>query len=173
MKIILIAAISDNGVIGKGNTIPWKCKEDMNYFKETTIGKGNNAVLMGRKTWDSLGKYKPLPDRYNIVLTTDHKDLPIQRNVMFIGNKEYPQYAFEEGISTANGNGKDNLFIIGGASIYKQYWEKCDELLITRIHQMVDGDCYFPEVDWEKFVSNSFKRHDGYSLQRYIKRTHD
>jgi len=173
MKIVLIAAISDNGIIGKDNKIPWKCKEDMKYFKETTTGKGNNAVLMGRKTWDSLGKYRPLPNRYNIVLTTNHKDLELQPNVMFIGCEDYPELTIKVGIRAAKGNQSDNLFIIGGSSIYKQCWDICDELLITRIHQTVDGDCSFPEVDWNKFMLSGSARYDGYSFQRYIKRTHD
>lgn len=140
MKVKLIAAVSQNNVIGKGNSIPWRLPDDMKYFAETTT---NNPVIMGRKSWDSLPpKFKPLPNRRNIVLTK-------QETIAITGCDVY--HSLEEALDDCLVGGDQLVYIIGGAEIYRLGLDFADELLLTEIHGEVEGDVYFPEFDKTKY----------------------
>jgi len=135
MKINLIVAISKNNAIGKNGKLPWKIKEDLKHFKKTTIGNNNNAILMGRKTWESIGR-KPLINRFNIIISNnknyniDDKNVSLFNDIHnclhFCKNKKF-----------------DNLWIIGGSSIYykflNDYNELIDKLEITYIDKLYDN----------------------------------
>ncbi|MEC0169485.1 dihydrofolate reductase [Paenibacillus graminis] len=136
MSISLIWAMAANGVIGKDNDMPWHLPRDFDYFKSQTLGK---RMLMGRKTWDSLGG-KPLKGRTSIVLTRDRSFAPEGAEVV---------YSLEEAV--AEGDKGDELMVIGGAEIYKMMLQYADKLLVTRIEQDIQGDTKFPEVDWSEW----------------------
>ena len=136
--ISIIAAVSKNGVIGVDNTLPWDLPVDLKRFKEITTG---NVVIMGRKTYESIGK--ALPNRVNIVVTRD---------------KNF----FVSGVLSANsldsallkaGNNKD-IFIIGGGEIYRQSMDFVDKLYITEVDMEVEGDTTFPTISDKWNVSN-------------------
>lgn len=136
-KIAIIAAVAENRVIGNGNTIPWHCPADLQYFKNTTLG---HALLMGRKTYQSL-KIKPLPGRRNIVVT---------HNVNFTAEGCDVAGSIEQGLALAERSEK--IFIIGGQSIYQQTLNRADQLYLTYVQAAVAGDCFFPAVvmaDWQ------------------------
>jgi len=136
MKKVIVAAVSENGVIGRDGDIPWYFPEDLKHFKEVTL---NNPVVMGRKTFESLPEdYKPLPDRTNIVLTRSGPDLPESVKVV---------NSLEDAWSTAEKFG-ETVYVIGGSSIYEQTLEDADKLVLTRIHDRYDGDTFFP--DWNE-----------------------
>ena len=159
--ITIIAAVSDNGVIGIENQLPWKLPADFKHFKETTL---HSTVIMGRKTFESIGK--PLPDRINIVITRDtHK--------FFTGC--ITVHSLEAAIAKADTN--KNIFIIGGEEIYKQSMDISDELNLTVVHGTFEGDAHFPKVDlrkWEKVSQEDFQPDDknkiAYSFTLYKKR---
>lgn len=134
MKIVIIVAVAKNNVIGSSNTIPWYCPEDLKYFKRTTLG---SPVLMGRKTYDSL-KIQPLPGRQNIVVTRD-------------AELNYPGCdmvsSINEGIALAKTNDSQKLFIVGGADIYLQCLSIAEELYVTEVDVLVEGDRFFPAID--------------------------
>lgn len=129
----IIAAISDNNVIGKDNKLIWYLPEDLKRFKELTTG---HTIIMGRKTFESLGKV--LPNRKHIVLTRDTSYNIDDENVEIVNEIEN----LEKYINIEEEN-----FIIGGAIIYRQLISKADKLYITRIHQKFEGDAYFPVID--------------------------
>lgn len=135
-KIALIVAVADNYVIGAGNTIPWHCPADLQYFKRTTMG---TPVLMGRKTYQSL-KIKPLPGRRNIVITRD-RNFTCDSCEVCLSIDE----AFDITLS------EKRIFIIGGENIYKQTLDIADELFITFVDAQVEGDRYFPVVQWDEW----------------------
>ncbi len=147
--IALIVAKSTNNCIGKNGTIPWNLPEDLAFFKKITTG---HTVIMGRKTWESLPpKYRPLPNRKNIVITTQKEyvvpeGVDIMHNISEIPNL-YP---------------KTKRFIIGGAQIYKETLAFADTLYITEVHMQVDHcDTFFPDIDmlpW-KVVAQDEKEH--------------
>ncbi|MBT1705008.1 dihydrofolate reductase [Chryseosolibacter indicus] len=148
MIISAIAALSENRVIGKNNDLPWKLPDDMKFFMETTKG---HYVIMGRKNYDSLkGKFKPLPNRTNIVITR-------QKN--FVAPGCIVLNNLEEGIQIAKNNGEPECFIIGGADIYKLAMPFTNRLYLTEIKATIDGDTYFPQVKKEEWKETSRQHH--------------
>lgn len=145
MKLALIAALSDNGVIGRDNKLPWYIPGDLRYFKRVTLGK---PVLMGRKTWESMNR--PLPGRANIVITRQ-PDYPAE------GARVVPDLdaaiALAESIALIDG--VDELMVIGGAEIYRLALPLADRLYLTEVHAEVAGDTYFPAWDrgqWQEIA---------------------
>jgi dihydrofolate reductase len=137
MEIIVIVAVAQNNIIGDKGEIPWHISEDFAHFKEKTYGY---SCIMGDVTYESLPR-KPLPGRENVVLTFDKNYKPKGAII---------KYSFEEAFDYCKD--KEKVFIIGGASIYRQGMKYADTLEITRIHRDYDGDTKFPEIledEWE------------------------
>ena len=130
IKITLIVAAAENNAIGKNNQMPWHLPNDFKYFKKNTL---EHSIVMGRKTYESIGK--PLPDRRNIVLT---RDLKYSNDEVDVANsiQEIFNYCRDE----------REVFIIGGAEVYKQTLPIADKILLTRVHTTIDGDSFFPEL---------------------------
>ena len=138
MKISLIAAATENNVIGRDNDLPWKLPDDMKFFVRTTRG---HHILTGRKNLESAGV---LPKRTNMVLT--NKD-----GYEFEGAEVF--HSVEDAIQFAKERGEEELMVIGGGVIYEQFMDIADRIYLTRIHTEIEGDTYFPEIDeskWEK-----------------------
>ena len=136
MKITIVAAIASNNVIGQKNSLPWDIPEDLKRFKQLTSG---HTILMGRKTFDSIGR--PLPNRTNIVMT---KDTNYQ--------KEGIEIVFDE--REALNLIKDlnqEVFIIGGSKIYELFEPWATSLMITRVLKDFKGDAFFPEINWNNW----------------------
>lgn len=130
----IIAAVAKNGVIGKDNALPWHLPEDMRHFKTLTTG---HAVLMGRKTWESLPpKFRPLPNRRNLVLTRDASYVAPGATVL---------HSLDEAVKV--GAGETALFVIGGAELYCQMLPWADRLELTEIDADFEGDAHFPAFD--------------------------
>lgn len=128
MNLTLIAAISSNQVIGYNKTIPWEIPEDIKYFRETTMGQ---TIVMGRKTYESIGK--PLPGRKNIVITSSIKEI---RGVQIINS---PQELLKN-----IKNIKNEIFIIGGQKVYEEFLPFANKMHITEIDLKINGDSFFP-----------------------------
>lgn len=138
MKIALIAAIAKNGVIGKNNTLPWHLPADLANFKKITTG---HCIVMGRKCYESIGK--KLPNRTNIVLSSQ-QNLQLDPEIILLHDPI-------ESINWAKKNQEKILFIIGGASIYEQFLPLTDIIYLTQIHAEIDGDIFFPNVNWKEW----------------------
>lgn len=137
MTVSLIVAVSQNNVIGKDNRLPWHLPEDLKYFKNTTWAM---PIVMGRKTWESLGK--PLPGRTNIVIT---------RNNGFKADGAVVVNSLVEAEKIAREKDTKELFIIGGAEIFNMALPLANRLYLTRIHHEFEGDVFFPPVDETKW----------------------
>lgn len=142
--ISIIVAIAQNGTIGDNNSLLWHIKEDMRFFRTTTSG---HAVIMGRKTFESLGS-KPLPKRKNIVIT--------RSDLTFDG--ALTAHSLDEAIAMAEGD--EEAFIIGGAQIYRAALAVADRMYITRVERDYEGDTSFPEVDYSQWQLVSEERHE-------------
>ena len=142
--ISIIVAIAQNGIIGDKNSLLWHIKEDMRFFRTTTSG---HAVIMGRKTFESLGS-KPLPKRKNIVIT--RSDLTFEGALT--------AHSLDEAIAMAEGD--EETFIIGGAQIYRAALAVADRMYITRVEHDYQGDTSFPEVDYSQWRLVSEERHE-------------
>jgi dihydrofolate reductase len=156
MIISMIAAVATNGVIGKANDLPWHLPDDMKYFMQTTKG---HYVMMGRKNYESLPeKFKPLPDRTNIVVTH-------QKGFHAPGCKI--AHNVNEGIMLAQENNERELFIIGGAEIYSLGLTHADKLYLTEINSVIDGDTYFPKFDKKLWKDVSRLHHPEDDRHKY------
>ncbi len=134
----LLLAASENNVIGKDNKLPWHLPNDLKYFKNLTWGL---PILMGRKTFDSIGK--PLPGRKSIVITRD-RDWQHEGVIVV--------HSIEEAMKKAEESGAKEIFVIGGAEIFNTSLPMANRIYLTRIHHKVDGDVFFPEIaekEWE------------------------
>lgn len=137
VKISHIVAMNGQRVIGADNQLPWRLPADLKRFKALTMGK---PIVMGRKTWDSIGR--PLPGRDNIVVT---------RQVDFYPEGAHRVGSPEEGLalarSLAAGHGVDEVFVIGGEMLYRDTLDVCDQIYLTEVDVAVDGDAWYPELD--------------------------
>ena len=159
MSINIIAALSKNRVIGINNRLPWNIPEDLEYFKRLTSGK-NQAVVMGRKTWDSL-PIKPLPNRRNWVLTKSNVHSVMPGALVM---KDYDDVIRMKKMY-------DDIWIIGGESIYRYYIRQpyIDKLYLTEIDAEIKGDTYFPEIPkhFIKTIRGEDKLHRDSALNFY------
>lgn len=146
--ITIIAAIAENNALGKDNQLIWYLPADLKRFKKTTL---NHVVIMGRKTYESLGK--PLPNRTNIIITRD-KNYQAENCVVVNSLMEALKVAVKE---------DENPFILGGAEIYKQAMPFTDRLDLTFVHHKFEADVFFPEIDrqiWKETSRTTYKADD-------------
>ena len=148
MSIKLICAVSKNNVIGNNNKLPWSISEDLKRFRELT---SENIIVMGRKTYDSIGR--PLPKRENLVLSKNKK-LKIENAKVFNTPQEILDFYHKR-------EEEKDLFIIGGNYIYELFIEYCDYLLITFVDKEYTGDAFFPKIDWAEWeLTNEERKSD-------------
>ncbi len=137
IEIVLVAAVAENGVIGRDNGLPWRLKSDMQYFRSVTMGK---PLVMGRKTFESIGK--PLKGRTSIVVTRDRA---------FAQPGVLVAYDIDRAMAAARGDalrrGADAIAVIGGTDIFNLTMPMADRLALTLVHAKPDGDAYFPAID--------------------------
>ena len=158
MSIKLICAVSKNNVIGNKNKLPWNLSEDLKRFRKLT---NDNVIVMGRKTYDSIGR--PLPNRENLVLSKNKK-LKIDNVKVFSSPKEILDFYYTK-------KRKNDLFIIGGTFIYELFIDYCDYLLITYVNKEFEGDAYFPKVNWTEWelVSEEIKYDEKENLNYFFR----
>ena len=157
MEIILIAAMAANRVIGRGKTIPWDIPGEQTRFKAITMG---HSLIMGRKTWESLGQ--PLPGRRNIVVT---------RNTAFRAIGAEVVHSLDQGFALTEGEKK--AFVIGGAQLYQLALDRADTLILTELEQEVEGDAFFPAFSCPPFTLVRTEEVEGpirYSIRTYQQR---
>ncbi|MFY8037137.1 MAG: dihydrofolate reductase [Cyclobacteriaceae bacterium] len=156
MIISLIAARTQNGVIGKNNDLPWHLPDDMKYFMQTT---SSHYVVMGRKNYDSIPeKFRPLPNRTNIVVT---------RQVGFSAPKCTVVHTLTDAITLAEKNNQQELFIIGGSEIYQLAMPYASRLYLTEIQTELEGDTFFPSFDKTEWRETSRKHHPADERHRF------
>lgn len=150
MILSIIVAVSENNVIGKDNTLIWHLPADMKFFKEKTTG---HAIITGRKNYESIPeKFRPLPNRTNIVITRQ-KDYNAPGAVVVTSIENALKYVTEN-------HGNEEVFLIGGADIYKQMLYACNRIYLTRIHHSFEGDAFFGplnENEWKLVSSEDHK----------------
>lgn len=156
MEIIFVAAMSENGVIGQNGRLPWHLPNDFKHFKKLTRGQ---HILMGRKTFDSLGR--ALPERHNLVLTKDRTlcapDIEVVHSKEEVVNRNY-----------------ETLMVIGGEEIFRLFLPECTKMYLTLVHTTITGDAYFPPhtgfVETMRETHESDERHQyAYTFIEYEK----
>ena len=168
MRIALIAAMDENRLIGNDGELPWHYPKDLAHFKETTTG---HPVLMGRITYDDIvgALGTPLPDRWNIVLTSSEGAVSDHESVCVASSLDEALDTAETILSSEflTPTETDTLYVIGGASVYDQCIDIADQLVITEIHDSHEGDAYFPNWDDSEWVEKTRDPHEDLSFVTY------
>ncbi|MFB6213002.1 MAG: dihydrofolate reductase [Candidatus Nanohaloarchaea archaeon] len=156
MDKILIAAVAENGVIGRDGDIPWHYPEDLEHFRETTMG---SPVVMGSGTYRSLpAEARPLDGRKNIVLTRSGIDAP---------ESVEQANSLDEAWRIARKTGSGRAFVIGGASVYEQALPEADRMIITEVHDEPEGDTFFPDWNGSNWKEVEREDHGEFSFVTY------
>ena len=150
-KFKAIAAMSENRVIGNAGDIPWHLPEDFKWFKKTTMG---GILVMGRKTYESIGR--PLPGRDTYVLSRTPREIT--------GVHSFTDLEALDNLIT-----NQTIWIAGGGEIYKQMLGKCSELYLTRVNRSVEGDAFFPDFESDFQLDSVMERNDDFSIERWLK----
>ena len=148
MRVVLVAAVAENGVIGVDGEMPWHYPADLRRFKETTMG---HPVIMGRRTYESIADRLggPLPDRTNIVLSR-REDLDLPEGAVHAESVEAALDAAAEALDPD----QEAVYVAGGATVYEQFLPRADRLVLTEVPGEPEGDTYFPEWDREDWVEH-------------------
>jgi len=161
VEIVVVAAVAENGVIGRDGAMPWHYPADLRHFKETTLG---SPVVMGRRTFESIHDRlgEPLPGRTNVVLTTRDRQFP---------DGVVRADSIDSAVGAARRTGSESLYVVGGASVYGQFLPLADRLVLTEIHDRVEGDTYFPDVDWAEWTETDREEREELAFVTYERRT--
>ncbi len=147
MRISIIAAVAENGVIGRDGKLPWHLSTDLRRFKQLTMG---HTIIMGRRTWESIGR--PLPGRRMVVVSR-------QPNYHIDVNGVGVAADVDDALRIAEASGDDETFIIGGAELYRTALSRANRLYLTRVHEPVAGDTHFPKFDWNEWQLAASEHH--------------
>jgi dihydrofolate reductase len=148
-----IAAMSQNRVIGNGNEIPWRLSEDFKWFKAKTMG---GVLVMGRKTWDSIGR--PLPGRVTAVVSRSNPKLPEGVELL-------------ESLEAIDQRNYDSpIWICGGSEIYRQALPRCQELFLTLVKREVEGDTFFPDFEDQFQLESVIRDEPEFQIQHYVRK---
>lgn len=148
-----IAAMAENRVIGNAGDIPWHLPEDFKWFKQTTMG---GILVMGRKTYDSIGR--PLPGRDTFVLSRTPREIK--------GVHSFTDLEMLDHLDTDK-----TIWIAGGAEIYRQMLPRCEELYLTRVHRSPEGDTTFPEFEEQFELMEVLQKNTDFTIERWVRRS--
>jgi dihydrofolate reductase len=159
LKIVIIAAIARNGVIGRANgEMPWHIKEEFQHFKQTTFGF---PVIMGRKTFETLGK--PLKGRENIIITRN-------KNFKVDFEETTIHHSLDEAISYCQSKNSEKVFIIGGGNIYKQALSHSDEMILSFMKFEAEGEVKFPKINVDVWKLVSTEDREQFEIRMYVRK---
>ncbi|MCW2791495.1 MAG: dihydrofolate reductase [Nocardioides sp.] len=153
-RVVLVAAVATNGVIGAGGDIPWRIPEDFAHFKRTTLG---HTLVMGRATYDSIGR--PLPGRTTVVLTRD-PDWSAEGVLV--------AHDLDDALALAADLPGD-VMVAGGAQVYAAAMDRADEQVLTLVHQSPEGDTFYPSFDAAAWSESAREPHDGFDIVRLVR----
>ena len=146
MRLSLLAALSENRVIGRAGELPWRLPDELKYVKRTTMG---HCLVMGRKTYESIGR--PLPGRTSIVITRN-SDYTAHPEVLVV-------HDLDAALDAARERGESEVFVFGGEAVYAHALARADRLYLTRVHDHVEGDAFFPDFDESEWIVSWQEHH--------------
>jgi dihydrofolate reductase len=159
VRVVLVAAVAANGVIGADGGMPWHLPADLAHFRRTTVG---HPVVLGRRTFDRVRTTVggPLPDRTNVVLTTRPGSLPAHEDVVAVES-------VDAAVDAAAATGAATVYVAGGASVYEQFLPRADAMVLSELHDAHEGDTTFPPVDWERWRAVDRTGHEAFDVVTY------
>ncbi len=159
MRVVLVAAVAANGVIGADGETPWHLPADLAHFRRTTVG---HPVVMGRRTYESIRRAvgSPLPDRTNVVLTS--RPAALSDEVVAVSS-------VDAALAAAGETGAEVAYVVGGGSVYEQFLPHADRMVLTELHRAVEGDTRFPAVAWERWREVDREGHENFDVVTYTR----
>src|SRR3954468_12469911 len=158
MRISIIAAVAENGVIGRQGQLPWRLSDDLRKFKQLTMG---HTIIMGRRTWESIGRV--LPGRRTVVVS---RSAGFPTNVDGVAKTT----SFDKALEIAAAAGDEEAFIVGGAELYREALSHANRLYLTRVCAAVEGDTSFPDIEWNNWQLVESENHDANEKNEYAYR---
>lgn len=158
MRISIIVAVAENGIIGRGGALPWRLSDDLRRFKQLTMG---HTIIMGRRTWESIGR--ALPGRRTVVVS---RSPDFRTNVDGIETTT----GLDKALLIAEAVGDDEAFIVGGAELYRESLSLANRLYLTRVCAAVEGDTSFPVIEWNNWQLVESEEHDANEKNEYAYR---
>jgi dihydrofolate reductase len=158
MRISIIVAVAENGVIGRRGQLPWRLSDDLRRFKQLTMG---HTIIMGRRTWESIGQ--ALPGRRTVVVTRQTGYRTANAEVQIATS-------LNDALNVADAAGVDEAFIVGGAELYRESLSRANRLYLTRVRAAVEGDTSFPDVAWNNWQLVESEEHDANEKNEYAYR---
>lgn len=162
MHVSILVAVAENGVIGRAGALPWRLSADLRRFRQLTMG---HTIVMGRKTWESIGR--ALPGRQTVVVS---RQTDYQANVEGV----VVVHDLASALQRAESRDDEEAYIVGGAELYRIALEHADRLYLTRVHAVIEGDTYMPEIDLSQWRLEHTERHEAdvendhpFTFQRY------
>jgi dihydrofolate reductase len=149
MRISIIAAVAENGVIGRQGQLPWRLSDDLRRFKQLTMG---HTIIMGRRTWESIGR--ALPGRRTVAVS---RKPDFRTSVVGVETAT----DLDKALAIAKAAGDEEAFIVGGAELYRESLSRADRLYLTRVCAAVNGDTYFPIIEWSNWQLVESEDHDA------------
>jgi dihydrofolate reductase len=155
MEVVSVAAVSENGVIGEGNTLPWDLPHESQRYRERVA---DDLVVIGRRTYEM---FDDPPGRVQIVLSRSDRDwdAPTARHAGSVA----------DALAVARDLDADTLYVLGGSAIYELFLDVADRQLLSRVHGEYDGDAYYPEFDHDSWRLDSETERDGYTLEDWVR----
>jgi dihydrofolate reductase len=159
MRVVLVAAVAENGVIGADGETPWHLPADLAHFRRTTVG---HPVVVGRRTYETVREQVggPLPDRTNVVLTSRPET---------VGEDVVAVSSVEAALDAAAATGTDTVYVAGGGSVYEQFLPRADGMVLTELRRAVAGDTRFPAVEWDRWRETDRERHPSFDVVTYVR----
>jgi dihydrofolate reductase len=158
MRISILVAVAENGIIGRRGQLPWRLSDDLRRFKQLTTG---HAIIMGRRTWESIGR--ALPGRRTVVVS---RSLDFRPNVAGVETAT----GLDQALEIAEAAGDEEAFVVGGAELYRESLSRADRLYLTRVCAAVDGDTSFPNIEWKNWQLAESEDHDANEKNEYAYR---
>jgi dihydrofolate reductase len=158
MRMSIIVAVAENGIIGRGGALPWRLSDDLRRFKQLTMG---HTIIMGRRTWESIGR--ALPGRRTLV---------VSRSPDFRTNVDGTDTvtSLDKALEIAEAANEVEAFVIGGAELYRESLDRANRLYLTRVCAAVEGDTSFPDVNWNSWQLVESEEHDACEKNEYAYR---
>jgi dihydrofolate reductase len=158
MRISIIVAAAENGIIGRGGALPWRLSDDLRKFKQLTMSR---TIIMGRRTWESIGR--ALPGRRTMVVS---RSPDFRTNVDGVATTT----SLDQALKITEAAGDEEAFIVGGAELYRESLSRANRLYLTRVCAAVEGDTSFPEIEWNNWQLVESEDHDADEKNEYAYR---
>ena len=162
MELVAVAAVAENGVIGRGRSVPWDLPEDRRLYRERVA---DAPVVVGRRTFESMRSVGEPPGRRQVVLSRSRSSYP-DPGVQVVDGVD----AALEAVTDADADGPDPVYVLGGEAVYEAFQPRLDRMVLSRVHRSPDGEFHYPDVDRSAWTLDRREPHEGFTVEFWTRR---